>query len=125
MFHQRVRSNLELVLGSARQRLWNTACQIDLRLIGNETGVNHQDLIARIYHGTHRDIKRLGNTGCENHLGLRIIFNTVAVFEVLGEQTAKLRQTAVGGVHRHTLLNRRDSGLGDTPRGIEVRLAHS
>ena len=122
-FFEAVGRQAEIVLLVGRYRDRRSAGKHDARRIGNIAGVRNEDLIPVGHQGPQGEIDGFGRADCYQDLGVPVIGQLIAAFQVQADLLPKLRQAAVGGVLGFAVHEGIDRGVADHVRGFEIRLA--
>ncbi len=93
--------------------------------VGHKTGLGDDDLISRVEHGIHDEIKRLADPNGDQNLGVGVIADAIQPFQVGYDGTAQLWRAAVAGVMGVPRFQGANSSTDDGVGRDEVWLAYA
>ncbi len=95
------------------------------RFVGHKTRFGEDDLIAGIQQGRHRDVERLRHPYRHQDFLVGIIVQPIELVNVRGNRLPQLDQAGIGRVVRRPVPQRRDPGLHNRRRRVEIRLPNA
>ncbi len=92
--------------------------------VGDVAGLVEDHLVTRVAGRPQREVDRLRCADGDQDLGLRVVADAVAAFEVLRERAPELDRAEVRGVVGAALAQALDARLDDLAGRVEVGLPH-
>ncbi len=103
----------------------HSADQRHVRGVGHIARLDKDDLVAGIDDAAQSDIEPLADAHGDDDVSIGIVVGVIFTLDIFSDETAELRQPAVGSVMRAAVPDGVNAGIGNPPRGDKIRLTHA